>query len=151
MLTTIGNQCVNRYNIANNSTFVKLLYEKIQQIYFCKLYSYCKFAIFQIMNAAERKKFRYSEAWKNFRKRIIVKQKVDPVTGSKLTKMCNLHHCDLNEDHYDDISNEDNFVALNYETHSLVHFLFSKSKPRAWRDKIKALIKILEKMEELNV
>lgn len=30
MLTTIGNQCVNMYNIANYFTFVKHFYEKIQ-------------------------------------------------------------------------------------------------------------------------
>lgn len=102
------------------------------------------------MNSTERKKFRYTDKWRNFRKKIIEEQKVDPVTGSKLTKMCNLHHCDLNEDHYDDISNRDNFVALNLETHKVVHFLFLKSRPKAWRQRIKGLIKILEKMEELN-
>ena len=102
------------------------------------------------MNAAERKKFRYSEAWKNFRKKLMEKQKVDPITGNKLSKIANCHHLSLDENKYDDISNEDNFVMLSKLSHDCVHFLFLKSDPKAWRKRIKGLIKILEKMEELN-
>lgn len=102
------------------------------------------------MNAAERKKFRYTETWKNFRKRLIVKQKVDPITGSKLGKLANCHHMDLDDEHYTDVSDESHFVMLNKLSHDVVHFFFLKSDPKAWRKRIKGLIKILEKMEELN-
>ena len=138
------------YNIANYFTFVKPPTRKFSKFLFANYDTTNYLLYFRIMNSTERKKFRYTDKWRNFRKKIIEEQKVDPVTGSKLTKMCNLHHCNLDEDHYDDISNRDNFVALNLETHKVVHFLFLKSRPKAWRQRIKGLIKILEKMEELN-
>ena len=78
------------------------------------------------------------------------KQKVDPVTGQKLTTLFNLHHCDLSEENYTNLSDEDNFVCLNQKTHSLVHFLFLKSRPKEWRKRLMNLIPILEKMELLN-
>lgn len=106
---------------------------------------------FGIMNNQDwKKKFRYSKEWKEFRQKLIKKQKIDPITGAKLGKLANCHHCDLDEEHYKDISNPDNFVMLNKLSHDCVHFLFLKSKPKAWRERIKGLIKILEKMEELN-
>lgn len=100
-------------------------------------------------NQTAKRKFRASKEWKDFRKYMMNKQKVDPVTGNKLTKMFNLHHLDLDENHYEDISNENNFVCLGYKTHELVHFLFSKTKPKQWRERIKRLIPILERMEAI--
>lgn len=64
--------------------------------------------------------------------------------------MANLHHMNLDESQYEDISNEDNFVFLNQATHKVVHYLFLKSKPTEWRKRITELTKILERMEELN-
>lgn len=95
-------------------------------------------------------KFRATKKWKEFRDYMRKKQIIDPVTGQKLTRMANLHHCDLDEANYEDLSNEDNFVFLNHMTHKCVHFLFSKSKPKQWRERIERLIPILEKMEKLN-
>lgn len=106
---------------------------------------------FGIMNNQDwKKKFRYGKEWKEFRQKLIKKQKVDPITGTKLSKLANCHHMDLNEEHYKDISDEDNFVMLNKLSHDMVHFMFLKSKPHEWRKRIEGLIKILEKMEELN-
>lgn len=78
------------------------------------------------------------------------KQKTDPITGAKLGKCANLHHCDLDEAHYEDISHEENFVFLNKMSHDVVHYFFSKTKPKQWRERIANIIPILEKMEELN-
>ena len=97
-----------------------------------------------------KKKFRYGKEWREFRQKLIKKQKVDPITGTKLSKLANCHHMDLNEEHYKDLSDEDNFVMLNKLSHDMVHFMFLKSKPKEWRKRIAGLIKILEKMEELN-
>ena len=95
-------------------------------------------------------KFRSSKPWKEFRDKKRKEQQFDPITGAKLTRMANLHHCDLNEEHYEDLSNEDNFVFLNQASHKVVHYFFLKSKPSEWRKRIERIIPILEKMEELN-
>ena len=97
-----------------------------------------------------KQKFRATKKWKDFRDKIRKKQINDPVTGQKLTRLAHLHHCDLDENHYEDLSNEDNFVFLNQATHKCIHWLFLKSKPKEWRNRIQKLIPILEKMEELN-
>lgn len=97
-----------------------------------------------------KKNFRNSKEWKEFRRSMREKQKFDPVTGQKLTPLFNLHHCDLSEENYMDLSNEENFVCLNQATHKLIHFLFLKSKPREWRKRLMNIIPILERMEFLN-
>ena len=101
-------------------------------------------------NQKAKNKFRASKKWKDFRDKKRKEQKVDPVTGSKLTRMANLHHLDLNEANYEDLSNEDNFIFLNQATHKVVHYFFLKSKPTEWRSRIKEITKILERMEEIN-
>lgn len=98
----------------------------------------------------DKTKFRASKKWKEFRDRKRKEQKVDPITGAKLTRMANLHHLDLNEEHYEDLSDESNFIFLNQAMHKVVHALFLKSKPREWRKRVLALIKILKEMENIN-
>lgn len=97
-----------------------------------------------------KKKFRTSKEWKEFRQYMRDKQKTDPVTGQKLTRMANLHHMNLDETKYTDLSKEEDFVFLNHYTHKMVHWLFSKSNPSQWRDRIEKLIPILEHMEKVN-
>ena len=75
------------------------------------------------------------------------KRKIDAVTGRPLLKSWNLHHCDLNEAHYEDISNEDNFECLNKTTHEVVHWLF---RYKNWREVLKNIEALLEKMEVIN-
>lgn len=98
----------------------------------------------------DKTKFRATKKWKEFRDRKRKEQKVDPITGAKLTRMANLHHLDLNEEHYEDLSDESHFVFLNQAMHKVVHALFLKSKPREWRKRVLALIKILKEMENIN-
>lgn len=99
----------------------------------------------------EKTKFRSTKKWKSFRDRMRDKQdKKDPVTGQKLTRMANLHHKDLDESHYEDLSDEDNFVFVNQITHKVIHWFFSKSKPKQWRERWERLRPILEDMERLN-
>lgn len=104
----------------------------------------------KLSNSKAKNKFRASKKWKEFRNKKRKEQKVDLITGAKLTRMANLHHCDLDESHYADLSNEDNFVFLNQMSHKVVHFFFLKSKPSEWRNRIKNIISILERMEKLN-
>lgn len=98
----------------------------------------------------DKTKFRASKKWRDFRDRIRHVQEKDPVTGAKLSRMSNLHHKDLNEEHYEDLSDESHFVFLNKKTHETVHFLYVKSKPREWRKRVLVLIKILKEMENIN-
>lgn len=98
----------------------------------------------------DKQQFRTSKEWKEFRKRKFAEQQKDPVTGSKLSKMANLHHKDLDETHYTDISDENNFVLVNPKTHATIHFFFSKKYPKQWRKRIEEITKILEDMERIN-
>ena len=102
------------------------------------------------MNQKEKQKFRASKKWKDFRDKKRKEQKVDPITGAKLSRLANLHHLDLNEEHYEDLSDESHFVFLNQAMHKTVHAMFLKSKPREWRKRVLALIKILKQMERIN-
>ena len=71
------------------------------------------------------------------------------ITGARLTKLWQLHHLNLDETKYDELIDE-NFVCLSWNMHKVVHALFVKSKPKAWRSRVLNLIRILKKMEKLN-
>lgn len=98
------------------------------------------------MNQKDKTKFRASKKWRDFRDKIRHEQKVDPVTGSKLTRCANLHHMDLNADHYEDLSDESHFVFLNRKTHDTIHYFAHKD----WRHRIEVMTKLLERMAEIN-
>ena len=103
-----------------------------------------------IMDADEKSKFRNRKAWKDFRKKMRKERKTDPITGSPLTKLYNLHHCDFNEEHYDNLD-PNNFECLNSMSHDVVHFFFGvPGKLKNWRILILRTVKILKKMEALN-
>lgn len=95
----------------------------------------------------KKSKFRASSKWKDFRKKMKDKQKVDFITGKPLYAGFNLHHLDLDENHYEDISNEDNFICLNRKSHDLIHFLF---RYKEWRQLLKNIETLLEIMEKIN-
>lgn len=103
------------------------------------------------MTEAQKKKtkFRNSVKWKRFRHFMNVKQKgLCYISHKKLLKGANLHHCDLNEKHYEDLSKPENFVFLNKAMHSVVHDLWRYYKDDP--DVITRLIEVLDKMKELN-
>lgn len=94
-------------------------------------------------------KFRSSAKWLKFRHFMNVKQKgLDPITNKKLLKGANLHHCDLNEKHYQDLSDPEKFVFLNRQTHDTLHWLFRYyEKDPGILDRLKFY---LDKMVELK-
>ena len=103
------------------------------------------------MNTNSKKQFRNSAAWKNFRLMKFAEHKTDPVTCSKLASNANLHHLDANPEHYTDISDPSHFVLLNYETHSVLHFLYGAAKRRLdWRKRLDALRKLCEIMDDIS-
>lgn len=97
----------------------------------------------------EKKEFRNSETWRNFRKQKFTEQNgKDFVTGEPLLSDFNCHHLCMKSNEYTHLSS-DRFVALNRETHKMIHELFNSTdwKTKATNEKI---IQILTKMEELN-
>lgn len=69
--------------------------------------------------------FRRTKEWKDFRKKMKEKQNgIDLITGTKLTKTANLHHRYFaTSENYSDLSNEDNFIFINKQTHDAVHWI----------------------------
>lgn len=103
------------------------------------------------MNDIQKKKrnFRNSKKWKEFRHKKHVEQKgLCYVTKKKLLKMANLHHKDLDEKHYEDISKPENFVFVNKSIHEVIHTLwrYYKDDPTIL-DRLK---EILDDMVEIN-
>jgi hypothetical protein len=98
----------------------------------------------------DKRRFRDSKKWKDFREHMkTLQNETCQITGAKLTKLWQLHHMDLDESNYENLIDE-NFVCLSWNMHKVVHALFVKSKPRAWRSRVLNLIRILKKMEKLN-
>ena len=78
------------------------------------------------MNDIQKKKrnFRNSKKWKEFRKKKMLEQKnLDPITETKLSGRFALHHKNLNAENYEDISKEDDFIAILKETHDSIHWM----------------------------
>lgn len=103
------------------------------------------------MNKSQKKKakFRASKKWKLFAHQVSVNQKgLDEITKSKLRKYSAVHHKDLAAEHYEDLSNINNFAYLNHETHKVVHYLYTYYKKD--KDVIKRLEQMLEEMYQIN-
>ena len=103
------------------------------------------------MNDTQRAKraFRASLKWRKFLHFMNIRQDgLCFITKRKLRKYAALHHCDLNAEHYQDISNPDNFVYLSHSMHGVVHDLwpYYKDDPTVL-DRLK---EVLDKMKELN-
>lgn len=99
-------------------------------------------------NSEKKLKFRQTKEWKEFRIKIAEKQdKKDIITGKPLRKCYNCHHLDMSAENYDKLI-EENFVALNKQTHEALHFLFRYyQKDPTILDRLKT---ILDRMNELN-
>ena len=96
-----------------------------------------------------KKRLRQTKAWKQLRHDKNVEQKgIDPITLGKLSKTCNLHHLDLDEENYSKIDNKDNFILLNKVTHDMIHWLYKyQSKDKQFIDR---LMEVVNRMVELN-
>ena len=97
----------------------------------------------------KKTKFRSSAKWKKFRHFMNVKQKgLCYISHKKLLKGANLHHLDLREENYEDLSNPEHFCYLNKSWHDVVHTIwrYYKSDPEVL-DRLK---EVLDKMLEIN-
>lgn len=103
------------------------------------------------MNEAQKKKraFRNSAKWKKFKHFKNVEQKgLCYITQKKILKGATLHHLDLDENNYSDISKPENFVYVNKSIHEVIHVIwrYYKNDPSVL-DRIK---EVLDRMVELN-
>lgn len=98
-------------------------------------------------NERRKRSFRQTKTWKSFRHEIISRDKNDCITGRKLLKGAEVHHEDLNPEHYKNLD-ADNFIALNKQTHKFLHWIYNYYKTD--RNVIVRLVRVLEKMVELN-
>ena len=78
------------------------------------------------LNQQEKSKFRETTFWKEFRKGLKEKRKVDAITGRKLTKTWNCHHERFDSRLYTDL-NDDYFLCLNNQMHDLLHVCVSET------------------------
>ena len=103
------------------------------------------------MNQAQRikAKFRASKKWKEFRCIKYTEQGGRClICGMKLGKTANLHHINLREEDYQDLSNPDNFVFLCHSCHEYIHH---KWKAYIRKDyNVQVLLDIWDKMREVN-
>lgn len=96
------------------------------------------------MTRNEKQHFRMTPKWKRFRIKMKQKfQSFDYITKQPLTKTWNLHHLDLRDNHYTDISNMNRFMPLNEITHEYIHYLY-----RLW-SKDRSILKRLEQVLNL--
>lgn len=101
-------------------------------------------------NAEIKKAVRSTPEWRSLRKSKFDTQLIDPVTERPLAKNANLHHGDLNVEHYSNLSPE-RFMLLNHDTHECVHFIYGNERVhKDWRRMLKNLEKICMWMDKLN-
>lgn len=98
---------------------------------------------------SKKTKFRKSSKWIRFRKHMKATQQVCAVTGKPLGPTANLHHLCMDETQYENIEDETHFVFLSKTAHECVHWLWGKGN-NDWRGRLKALWKILYRMERIN-
>ena len=96
----------------------------------------------------KKESFRQSEKWKKFRKFKYTESSKDYITHKRLRNNYNLHHLDLNPNHYQDLDDPSHFENLNSDMHSVVHKLypFYKKDPEVL-DRLK---EILDRMLLIN-
>lgn len=92
-----------------------------------------------------KRKFRASSVWKSFRTKLKKERKVDFITGKPLYAGFQVHHCDLNPEHYSNL-NPDNFVLLNRTFHEVIHEIYRYD----WEEVLARLAIVFRKMDELN-
>lgn len=99
--------------------------------------------------AKRRQCFRGSVAWKTLKGQIAHLQNNKCfVSGRPLTNRANLHHLDLDPEHYEYVEDASRFVYLSADIHDAVHTLFKC--PVGWKKALENLAVVLQRMDELN-
>lgn len=100
------------------------------------------------MSQKDKTRFRRSSKWKKFKAYVKRMKRIDCITQYPLRNGWNLHHLNLNESDYEDLSEVSHFEPLNRKTHETVHFLY----PYYVKDSgiVKRLEEVLERMRVIN-
>ena len=94
----------------------------------------------QKIDGKTKAEFRLTDTWKNFRKYIHDKYKVDYLTKRKLTKTWNCHHERFDPKLYTDL-NEEFFLPLNNQQHDVLHIVISETiKDPTYLDRLCELV-----------
>ena len=96
----------------------------------------------------KKTKFRQSYKWKKLRTRLKAEREVDELTQLPLQAGWSLHHMDLDEAHYTNISDPSKFMCLNRQSHEILHWLLKHSE----RDPefLDRLVDICNEHKEIN-
>jgi len=101
--------------------------------------------------AKDKRSFRQSSMWKNFRKKKYDEQGgKDWITLKPLTKAFHCHHCDLNADEYSNLENEGNFIAVGKSTHETIHWCLRYVKAYHTMEVLDRLYAEIEREAKLN-
>ena len=93
-----------------------------------------------------KRKFRASAEWKFLRQQVAnLQEGRDFITGKKLSKSFHLHHMNLNADDYDDLTVW-NYVALNHNSHKLIHMLWDMGIRKTDNANVNHILKTMEKL-----
>lgn len=99
------------------------------------------------MRYGDRIAFRKSQTWQQFRLEVAARQgNKDYVTGEPLREDFNCHHCRVDQEHYDELD-FDNFIAVNHDTHALIHSMWNVGNTETDNAKLK---EVFDKMDKLN-
>lgn len=99
-------------------------------------------------NQKQKSKFRRSKRWLDFRMEMKEFQDgKDFVTNGKLPKGWNLHHANLNPEHYEELEPSD-FFCLGNQCHDFVHWIYRYY--RKDKNVLKRLKTVLDRMYELS-
>lgn len=92
---------------------------------------------------------RRSKHWQCFRRKLKSIRRCDEITLMPLRAGWNLHHMDMSDGNYDDLSDEDKFRCYNRLTHKLIHWLFPYyCKDRTIIDRIKNDLEVMRQLNE---
>lgn len=104
-----------------------------------------------LRNVQKRKtKFRASKEWKDFRRQLKKRHKVDCITLRPLTPRANCHHMDLNPENYTNIADEGKFTMLNKSSHDFTHWGYNVAKRIGLKTFSENYNMILRLMLEIN-
>ena len=101
------------------------------------------------MTQKEKTKFRSSSKWKSFRQELKKEQKVDFITRRPLLKGFAVHHLDMRDQYYTDLTKKEKFICLNKKMHKdIVHELYRYyQKDPEILDRLK---EVLDRMNDFN-